>query len=83
MYQVDNRNVLFDWLQREPDVTRRQTMLDWMVELADDPLRDAHRIPGIRAPVYLRLTALDNVALKFLHAEQFHVVRLIELGPLL
>ncbi len=58
-------------------------MLDWLAEFAQDPLKDAHRVPGIKAPVYLAVVPLrPPVVVKFLHANQFRTVRLIAFGPL-
>lgn len=56
MYQIEGREVLFDWLAWETDSDCRQAMLDWLVEFVEDPLADAQRVPGIRAPIYLVVT---------------------------
>ena len=82
MYQIERGDILEDWLAGEPDPEKRLTMLEWMVDLATDPLHQAHRVPGVRPPVYLRITPVRNVTLTFLHVEQFHVVKLIEFGTL-
>ena len=82
MYRISGESVLFDWLAKELDANRRQIMLDWLVGFAQDPLQHAQRIPAISAPTYLVLTSCPNVVLKFLHAEIFHVVLLIEIRAL-
>lgn len=83
MFQIDGRDVLFDWLSRESDSERRLTMLEWLAGWVADPLRSAHRVPGVRAPVYMVLVPLrPPVVIKFLYAEQFHALKLIEMGLL-
>ena len=48
MYRIDGRDVLLDWLAGESDPQRRLGMLEWMAELAAEPLTAAHRVPSIR-----------------------------------
>jgi len=82
VYQIDGRDLIFEWLAQETDQSQRQRMLDWLTIFADDPLANAHRVPGVRAPVYLVVTPIRRVTLTFLHAEQFHTVKLLEWGTL-
>lgn len=82
MYRIDNEGLLLDWLAHESDPGERQRMLDWMATLADDPLAHAHRVPGIRAPVYLVVTPVRRVTLTFLCAREYNVIKLIEWGSL-
>ena len=53
-------------------------MLDWMYTFCESPLDDAHRVPGIRAPVYIVVTPVRRTTLRFLLAEQFRTISLIE-----
>ncbi|MBV8160224.1 MAG: hypothetical protein JO265_04810 [Acidimicrobiia bacterium] len=81
MYQIDGRGLLFDWLAAEPDPDRRRLLLDALQALAENPLADAERVPGVRAPVYVTVLPLTPpVALTFLLAEQFRTIRLIRIG---
>lgn len=83
MYQVQGRDVLFDWLAHEPDMDRRQALLDYLVELCSDPESVSYRVPGIRAPVYLAIVPVARpIAIKFLLAEQFRTIKLAEIGQL-
>jgi hypothetical protein len=82
VYQIEGREVLWAWLEKESDPANRTRMLEFMVDLATDPSEDAHRVPGIRAPVYLRVTPVRNVTVTYLIAEQFKVVKLSEFGTL-
>lgn len=76
--------MLFDWLAREGDTDRRLALLEWLTVLADDPLRHARRVPAIRAPVYIVFAPLrpTPVVVRFLLAEQYHTVKLIDIRPL-
>lgn len=78
MYQLDGRDVIFDWLSQETDVALRETMLEWLSVFCADPLAEAARVPEIRAPVYVVATPVRRVALRFLLAEQFNAIKLIE-----
>ncbi len=83
MYQLDGRDLIFGWLERETDTRRRQAMLDWLARFAERPRTDAQRVPGLRAPVYVTVVPLDPpVVVRFLIAEEFRTIRLIELLPL-
>lgn len=82
MYNVDGRDLLFTWLEREPDATRRQIMLEWIADIADDPHNAGIAIPGRRLPVYLAVGRLGDVTIKYFVAEQFHTVQLLEFGRL-
>ncbi|MDP9389245.1 MAG: hypothetical protein M3Q48_15350 [Actinomycetota bacterium] len=83
MYQIDGREVLFEWLRRQGDPERRMAMLDWIVTFASNPLAGAQRVPGVRAPVFIAVVPLNPpVVVTFLHAEQFRTVRLIKITPL-
>lgn len=78
MYQLDGRDILFDWLSKETDIALREAMLDWLSAFCRDPLEKAARVPAIRAPVYVVATPVRRVALRFLLAEQFHTIKMIE-----
>jgi hypothetical protein len=83
LYQIENKQVLFDWLERHGDMNQRQMMLDWFVDLATDPYRVGFRLPSYRSQMYLALTPVTGaVTLRYLVAEQFHSIRLIEFGRL-
>jgi hypothetical protein len=82
VYQLANEQVLLDWLAHETDQNARFAMLDWMAIFAEEPLASAHRIPGLRKPIYLVVTPVRNVTLKFMLFEMFHGVHLIEFGEL-
>ena len=79
-YQISGRDVLFDWLARERNPDRRQSMLDWLAVNVREPLVGAHRVPGIAAPVYIWIVPLTPpVAVRFLLAEQYRTIRLIRM----
>lgn len=82
MYQLDNKNILYAWLEAEPDLTCRQRMLEWMVDLCTDPTAVGVRVPGVQGPVYLAVTPVRRYYLKYLVADQFKCVRLMEFGLL-
>ena len=82
MYPIDGREVLFTWLAKEPDPQRRLGMLDWFTEIVKEPLRDAHRVPSIAAPVYVALVPLrPPVLVTFLYAFHFHTIKLLSIKP--
>ncbi len=81
MYQIDGRDVLYDWLSRQTDTERRLSMLEWLADLASNPLDRAHRVPGVLAPVYIAVVPTQPPAVvTFLLAEQFQTVKLIKIG---
>lgn len=81
MYQIEGREVLFDWLRREQDANRRLMFLEWLIDVASDPWRVAHRIPAIAAPVCLRIAPVKPPAVvKLLIADQFRTVKLIDIS---
>lgn len=82
LFQIEGRDVLFDWLEHETDVAKKDVMLAFLADLAEDPLKNAYRVPGISAPVFLVVTPVNNLTLKFLYAQQFKVLKLIEFEPL-
>jgi hypothetical protein len=83
MYQIDGRDVLFDWLSREPDPEQRLLMLEWVAGLASAPYSGSRRVPGIDAPVYIALVATRQITVaRFLVAEQYKTIRLINFRPL-
>lgn len=82
MYQLDGREVIFGWLAAETDPAEREAMLDWLAAFCLDPLADATRVPGVRAPVYVVVTPVRGQVLRFLLAEQFQTIKLIEFVPL-
>jgi len=84
VFQIEGRDVLFDWLAQETDPEQRELMLIFLAELAqaEDPTANAWRVPGVRAPVYIVLTHVRDVFLKFLYVPQFRAIKLIEFAPL-
>lgn len=83
MYQLDGRDLLFEWLARQSDSDRRLAMLDWLAGLASDPLERAQRVPGVLAPVYMTVAPVrPPVVVTFLLAEQFRTVKLIRISDL-
>jgi hypothetical protein len=82
LYQIDGRNVIYDWLSHEPVLERRVAFLEWLVELATTPSAQGRRVPGIPAPVYLAVVLRPPVVVRYLIAEQFHTVRVIGISPL-
>ena len=59
-------------------------MLEWLAEFATNPLDGAQRVPGILAPVYIRIIPLPGVpaVIRFLVADQFHTVVVKKIAPL-
>jgi hypothetical protein len=86
MYHIDGRAVLFDWLASESDPEHRTLMLEWLAGLVqeEDPGAnpDVYRVPGITAPVYIAVTPVRNVIVKFLLARRFFTIKLIEFDTL-
>lgn len=83
MYQLEGRDLIFEWLEHETDSELRQGMLDWLALLADDPDSiEASRVPGVRAPVFLAVTPVRNVTVTFLRADQFRVLKIIRFDTL-
>ncbi len=84
VFQIVGRDVLFGWLGKESDPQRRLAMLEWLATFAEDPLATAHRVPGVRAPVFIVVVPLNPspVLIRFLYADQYHCVKLIHFGPL-
>ena len=82
MYQLANEQVLHEWLAHESDLNARLAMLDWLAIFAEDPVAHAIRVPGLRKPIYLVVTPVRNVTLKFMLFEMLHGVHLIEFGEL-
>lgn len=83
MYKLSNTKVLYDWLEHETDSECRELMLGWLAELAEDPVGKGSRVPGIEAQVYLAVTPVRRCTVKYLVAEQFHTINLIEFGSLI
>lgn len=84
MFQIEGREELWGWFDSEPDPQRRLGMLEWLAEFATNPLRDAWRVPGIRAPVFIVKVPLVPlpVLLKFPYVDQYRVIKIIDVGPL-
>jgi len=58
-------------------------MLDRLAVLAGDPTADAERLPGVRAPIYISVVALEPpVVIEFLVADQFRTIRLLDIRPM-
>jgi hypothetical protein len=79
-YQIVDEGVLWDWLAHEPDASKRQAMLEWMVELSERPRSVGQRLPEVKAPVYLALTPVHPHTLVYLVADEFRAIRLIRFG---
>jgi hypothetical protein len=85
MYQLAGENVIFAWLEREPNQDFRLAFLEWLAALAVNPTRiGSTRLPGIRAPLFVEVVPLGgkHVVVRFLIAEQFRTVRILGIGPL-
>jgi hypothetical protein len=89
MYQIVGKDVVYAWLEREPNADFRQAFLEWLANLAIDPINErASRVPGVLAPVYVQIVALGrrldrkHVVVRYLVADQFHAVRILTIGPL-
>jgi hypothetical protein len=83
MFQIEPRQVLFDWLAQERNPDRRQAVLDWFAGLVEEPAGQAHRVPGVRASVYLAvIPCRPPLAVTFLIATEFRTVKLISLEDL-
>lgn len=84
MYQISGKDVIFTWLEHETDSERALLFLDWLVEFATDPLKNAQRVPGILAPVYIAIAPLRDkpVVVRFVLADQFHTIVVRGIGPL-
>lgn len=83
-YQIAGKDVVYDWLSHEPDPNQRHILLDWLVEVAQDPRANAHRVPGSEVPVYLAVVPLHRpVTVKYLVADQFRAIQIIKIEPLL
>ncbi len=78
-YQLVNESVLLDWVAAQTDSTHVENMLDFVVELAEDPYSGAARVPGQRAPVWWRPTPVPDTAITYLIAEEYHAVRLLRI----
>lgn len=85
MFQISGRDVVFEWLSRQTDSERRRAMLDWLVDFSQEPLANAQRVPGIRAPIFIAVVPLplDAAVVRFLYAEQFRTVRILAIKPLI
>lgn len=89
MYQISGRELIFTWLERESDPECRELFLEWLTDLARDPINDkATRLPGVLAPVYVQIVPLGRgpnskfVVVRYLVADQFNTVRVMAIGPL-
>lgn len=84
MFQIVGREVLFEWMSNETDPTRRLAILERLASFAEDPLRHAHRVPGVEAPVFILVVPIrpSPVLVRFLYADQFHAVRIIDIRPM-
>ena len=76
MYQIEGERVLFDWLAQQPDVAKRERMLEFMSDLADRPTEVGIRVPDISKPIYVAPTPVDNWVVRYLVVEQFRVIKL-------
>ncbi len=84
MFQIAGREVLFEWMSKEGDRERRLAMLEWLAVFADHPLAGADRVPGVRAPVFIVIVPLrpTPALVRFLYAEQFRTVKIIDIRPM-
>jgi hypothetical protein len=79
MYQIVGKDVVYAWLEREPNADFRQAFLEWLANLAIDPINErASRVPGVLAPVYVQIVALGrrldrkHVVFAFSRSARFH-----------
>lgn len=82
-YRFAEDALLFRWLDRQSDSERCLAMIDWLVGFASDPQAHAHRVPGVKAPVYFTVVPLQPpVVIRFLLDQQFHVIKFLGFGSL-
>jgi hypothetical protein len=82
-YQIVGKDVVYDWLSHEPDPDKRHILLDWLVEVAQEPREKAYRVPGSEVPVYLAVVRVrPPITVKYLVADQFRAVKIIKIEPL-
>jgi hypothetical protein len=89
VYQIAGKDVIFTWLEHEPNLECRESFLEWLAGLATDPITDrAIRLPGVLAPVYVEIVPLGrrrgakHAVVRFLVSDQFHAVRILAIAPL-
>ncbi|HUP70859.1 MAG TPA: hypothetical protein VM142_13745 [Acidimicrobiales bacterium] len=83
-YQLEGLARVREWLAAEEDRQERDVLREWLVALARDPhAQEAMPVPGIAAPVFACFVPGSNVVVTYLIAEQYHVVRIIEIASLL
>lgn len=82
-YQLVDRSFVFEWLTSISDSEQQMCLLDWLVEFSADPLDNAQRLPGIKAPAYLVEVPLrPPVMLRFLLDPVNNALKLINRKPL-
>jgi len=89
VYQIAGKDLIFSWLEHEPNLECRELFLEWLADLARDPINDrATRLPGILAPVYVQIVPLGRrpgskyAVVRYLVSDQFNAVRVLAIGPL-
>lgn len=73
-YQISGLARIYAWLAAEKEPAMRDHVLAWLVPFAEDPLVEAERAPGHRAPVYAVLVPGTTVMVTFLLAAEFSTV---------
>ncbi|MDZ7673739.1 MAG: hypothetical protein U5K30_01510 [Acidimicrobiales bacterium] len=76
MYQIEGKEVLFDWLEKQPDPTKREVMIEFMAKVAEKPTEVGVKVPDARKPIYVAFTPVNNWIVRYLVVDQFHVVKL-------
>jgi hypothetical protein len=85
VYQIEGKDVIFAWLEHEPNSDCAYLFLTWLANLAEDPLGGyPQRVPGVLGPVFIEVVPLGakHIIVRFLVADQFHTVRILGIGPL-
>lgn len=83
-YQLEGLARVREWLSAEEDRQERDALRGWLLALARDPhAQEAMPVPGVAAPVFVCFVPGSNVVVTYLIAEQYHVVRIIEIASLL
>jgi hypothetical protein len=58
-------------------------MLEWLVDFARNPTAGAQRVPGVRAPIFIRVVPVHPpVYVTFLLADEFHTIKVIKIRPM-
>jgi hypothetical protein len=82
VYQINGQDKIFSQLERMSDSSQREVLLAWLADIAEAPHECGARLPGKGVPVYLAVGRLGALTIKYLVAEQFRTVNIIEFGHL-